>query len=116
MYKPLKFFLPRFLAYSLLMLFITFIIRTDFKLQDFSESSYTEYTQEGFLFLVICLFLYCFFKKPEVKTLSILLSLFFTVHLIRELDSIFDNIIHGFWIYPALSIIIVSFIVLIKNW
>lgn len=116
MYKPFKFFIPRFLSYALMMLFITFIIRTDFKLQDFSESSYTEYTQEGFLFLTICLFIFCFFKKTELKILSILFSLFFAVHLIRELDSIFDNIIHGFWIYPSLIIIIVSFFILIKNY
>jgi len=116
MYQPLKFFLPRFFGYALMMLFITFIIRTDFKLQDFSESSYTEYTQESFLFFVICIFLYCYFKKPAVKVLSLLFSLFFLVHLIRELDSIFDQIVHGFWLYPALVVVLFSFLVLYKNW
>lgn len=116
MYQPLKFFLPRFIGYALMMFLIATIIRTDFKLGDFSESSYTEYTQESFLFLVICIFIYCFFKKPSVKVLSILFSLFFLVHLIRELDGVFDQIVHGFWIYPALLVVLFAFFILIKNW
>lgn len=66
------------------------------------EISITELLQEGVL-LAIVIGLYCKGRAlPEVRAFLWLLAGFFGCLLIRELDVFFDEIRHGFWIYPTL--------------
>lgn len=67
------------------------------------EQSITELLQA--LFLLFSLL--CFYQLKRANYLpraAMLVSGFFAVLLIRELDVYFDIISHGFWIYPALSV------------
>ncbi|MGF1732794.1 hypothetical protein [Photobacterium kasasachensis] len=65
------------------------------------ENSLIEYLQEGYLFVTASLFAAVAIKHREQRGFALLVSAFFSVILIRELDSLFDQIQHGFWKYPA---------------
>lgn len=67
------------------------------------EKSITELLQVAFLLFSVL----CFYQLKRAHTLpraTLLVSGFFAVLLIRELDAYFDLIFHGFWVYPALSV------------
>ncbi|MBV7261627.1 hypothetical protein Q4491_07825 [Photobacterium sp. 2_MG-2023] len=65
------------------------------------ENSLVEYTQELYLFLTSALFFGLAMKQPAQKGFAVLVSTFFMVLLIRELDGLLDLIRHGFWKFPA---------------
>lgn len=67
-----------------------------------SENSLVEITQEIFLAATILIFLKCAYLHPDKRGFCILVAGFFACMLIRELDALFDMIIHGFWVVPAL--------------
>lgn len=66
------------------------------------ESSVTELLQEALLFLSAAGFFLLARYNHNVRGFAILVGGFFGVMLIRELDGLFDTIVHGFWVYPAL--------------
>ncbi len=68
---------------------------------DVSEQSLVEYTQEIFLALTAITFYSLKKIDGQFNGFSILLAGFFTCLLVRELDQVFDQIVHGFWKYPA---------------
>lgn len=72
------------------------------------ENSLGEKSTTELLQVVLLLFsALCFYQLNRTHYLpraTMLVSGFFTVLLIRELDAYFDLIVHGFWIYPALTI------------
>ncbi|MGR5341966.1 hypothetical protein ACPV50_18790 [Vibrio astriarenae] len=69
------------------------------------ESSFIEYTQETIL-LVVALLYFSLFRTDSYRSFAVLLGGFFTCLLIRELDGVFDQIVHGFWKYPAWAVAI----------
>ncbi|MFI3276599.1 hypothetical protein [Vibrio sp.] len=68
------------------------------------ENSITEMLQQLLLLISSGAFAYLAKKRPEVKHAAILISAFFAVMFIRELDYWFDMIFHGAWAYPAIII------------
>ncbi len=68
------------------------------------ETSITETLQ----FVMLCIASWSFFnltmKTTHIKHAAILISGFFTVLAIRELDYWFDMIHHGAWVFPALTV------------
>ncbi|MGR5341968.1 hypothetical protein ACPV50_18800 [Vibrio astriarenae] len=83
--------------------FAALVIHIDVRLFDSKagEESLIEYSQDLILlFLVI----YLFIKGQKLQAhrgLLFLMSAFFSCLLVRELDGVFDLIVHGFWKYPA---------------
>ncbi len=64
-----------------------------------SEYGLVEIAQE----LIVCFIVVQFLRvhKKSNSKISLVLALFFIVVLLRELDFLFDLIIHGFWFYPC---------------
>lgn len=98
----------RTLVYIILTLAVWMIIYTDVRWpftdsgQKFTEQSYTEYVQEIILFIVAGLFFLTAVLAPRKRSFGLLMTAFFTLALIRELDGFFDGILHGFWKAPCL--------------
>ncbi|QUJ68491.1 hypothetical protein KDD30_05080 [Photobacterium sp. GJ3] len=97
-----------FLAVMSISAIAAFIIQIEILLfsGNLGENSLVEYSQE--LYLVICSTLYAFvaMRNPEQSSFAGLISAFFLVLLIRELDGVFDLIRHGFWKVPAVLVAI----------
>ncbi|MEL0606829.1 hypothetical protein [Vibrio echinoideorum] len=85
---------------------VNLAIRVDFVLLSgqIGESSVTEMLQQFLLLVSSGAFAYLAKKRPEVNHAAILISAFFAVLFIRELDYWFDMIAHGAWVYPAIII------------
>ncbi|RXJ92807.1 beta-carotene 15,15'-monooxygenase [Malaciobacter molluscorum] len=66
-----------------------------------SERSFTEGFQLAFIVFTIFTFARTLPKRKDVKHALTLIIGFFIVILIRELDSLFDMVYHGFWKVPA---------------
>nr|MBS0037692.1 hypothetical protein [Saprospiraceae bacterium] len=106
----------RFFAYALLMFFISVVISMDFALSEFDEDSYTEMTQETLLFIAVVMLALAAFWFKFMREFTIILALFFLVHLIRELDGYFDVLVyHGFWKVPVWIVVAIAFYILFKN-
>ena len=69
-----------------------------------TESSLTELTQEGLLFVTASIFLYAAWRDPRARGLHVLAAGFFGSMVARELDSVFDHVWQGFWLWPALGL------------
>lgn len=72
------------------------------------EFTLTELAQELLLTGTALLFWTLAVKRPDLRGFTVLVAGFFTCALIRELDALFDQIQHGFWVYPALLVTMVS--------
>lgn len=66
-----------------------------------TEISFTEFTQEGLLFISAAIFLFLAKKKNSGGLL--LVSGFLFCMFIRELDALFDLLFHGAWKYIAVA-------------
>lgn len=100
---PLLTPVARFMAVAVIAAIAAFIIKIEM-LQlsgNLGENSLVEYTQELFLFFTSALFFAVAVKQPAQKGLAVLVSAFFMVLLIRELDGLLDMVWHGFWKFPA---------------
>lgn len=75
-----------------------------------SEYSLTEFTQEGLIFVSVIIFFALSKNQPESRGFLVLCGGFFSVMLIRELDGFFDQIKHGFWVYPAIVVTLITLI------
>lgn len=73
-----------------------------------TESSLTEILQSIFALSAAVLFFLCAKQDTQAKGFLILVSGFFLTIVIREADLWFDKINHGFWVYPALVVILGS--------
>jgi len=82
--------------------------------QGISEYSATELLQETLLFCTTLSFTYTAYKAPSVRHFSVLIAGFFACMLIRELDGLLDTIQHGFWVYPATLVALLSIIHALK--
>ena len=72
-----------------------------------SEYSITEIGQELILLIIAVTFFKLAWRYSEQRNTHLLIAGLFTCMLIRELDALFDHIIHGFWFYPAIIITLV---------
>ncbi len=106
----------RFLSYALVFFIISFINGLDFSLASFKEDSYTEISQETLLFVTSVLLAILAIKYRFMREFNAVLALFFLVHLIRELDGLFDILVyHGFWKVPVWIIVAFAFFYIFKN-
>lgn len=74
------------------------------------ENTIIEYLQEAYIFISGSLFFVVAIKHKNKRGFSFLVSAFFYIMFIRELDGLLDQISHGFWKYPAWLLTIVVFI------
>lgn len=68
------------------------------------EFSFTEISQTFFLFLSIYFYFKISIAYKDQRGFYLLVSGFFACMLIREQDTYFDMINHGFWVYPAILV------------
>lgn len=68
------------------------------------ESSVTEITQEILLLMTVLIYWYGAWRHPNSRGFLMLVAGFFSCAFIRELDSIFDAVWHGFWFWPTLMV------------
>jgi hypothetical protein len=92
-------------------------LRIDFVLLNgnVGEISVTEMLQQLLLIISSGSFAYLAREKREVKHAAMLISAFFGVMFIREMDFWFDKIVHGAWIVPALLVAGSAILYAIKN-
>ncbi|AJR08209.1 hypothetical protein C9J03_08535 [Photobacterium gaetbulicola] len=102
-YQPLIKSVSLFFLLALLMALSAFTIHIDvLHIQNnVGENSWTELLQETYLFIASSLFAMVAIRQPQQRGFAILVSAFFGVMFIREMDSVLDQIVHGFWKYPA---------------
>ncbi len=81
-------------------------LRIDFVLLNgnVGEISVTEMLQQLLLIVASGSFAYLAREKREVKHAAMLISAFFGVMFLREMDFWFDKIVHGAWVVPALLV------------
>lgn len=82
---------------------------------DMGETSLTEFTQLLLLLTSILIFGYSAWRYVGSRGFLILVAGFFSCMLVRELDFLFDNFRHGFWLLPAIGIAIASILSALKN-
>ncbi|GAK83923.1 hypothetical protein JCM19238_1485 [Vibrio ponticus] len=68
------------------------------------ELSLTESLEQIMLLISSVSFFYLIKLQPKLKHAAALFGSFFLVMLIRENDALFDYILHGFWVYPAVAV------------
>lgn len=87
-------------------IFANLLFRIDYVLLNTGsgEISLTEFFQLFALAITIFSFSSLIKNHPAVKHAAYLVAGFFMVLFIRELDFFFDHIVHGFWLYPALTV------------
>lgn len=92
-------------------------LRIDFVLLNgnVGEISVTEMLQQLLLIVTSASFAYLAKEKSEVKHAALLISAFFAVLFIREMDFWFDKIVHGAWVVPALLVAGSAIFYAIKN-
>jgi hypothetical protein len=110
--KKISFIILNLIVQIFLVVLITLIIYLDAVIfgHGASEFSFTQFSQEGLLFVSAVIFFALSKNQPESRGFLVLCGGFFTVLLIRELDVLFDQIRHGLWIYPAIVAILVTLI------
>lgn len=88
------------------MLSVPVLVKIDFTLigHRASETSLLEITQEVLIFSSAVLCGISAWKHPDTRGFLALVSGLFGCMFIRECDALLDNIVHGFWFYPALAL------------
>ena len=107
--------IARLFIYALVLLADYFIIYIDILNRRVKEDSAIEIAQESYLFVISVLLLYQAFKQPTYKHLSYVLSLFFSIHLVREFDFFLDKLFDGLWQIIAFSTLALALFIFIKN-
>lgn len=105
-YKTLLEGVSKFFIYSSFFLLLNAIIYFDYLIlkNNLGEVSATEFFELFFLCFIVYSFWKTGKKNVELKSTTLLISGFFLVMIIRELDFLFDMIIHGIWKVPALIV------------
>lgn len=96
---------------------VNLALRIDFVLLggSISETSVTEMLEQFLLLVASGAFAYLAKQRNEIKHAAVLISAFFAVLFIRELDFWFDQISHGSWVYPAILVAGSAIFYAIKN-
>ena len=116
-YQSIKFALSLFLLLSALIIISAGAIHIDIRYfnDNIGENSLTEYLQQAYLFTTAVLFALLCIRHPKNRGFYVLVSSFFCVLLIRELDAFFDLISHGFWVYPAALVAVFAIFYAVLN-
>lgn len=80
-----------------------------------SEHSLTEVLQQFAILVSACLFYWDGYSCPRSRGFLVLIGSFFFCMFIREGDIYFDKIAHGFWVYPAATVALISIAYAFKN-
>ncbi len=115
--KQLKPLIYEFLILTILILLTPLAVLVDitFLKNELTEVSITEFMQAFFIFISAIIFYKASSKQMESRGLYILISGFFTMMFIRELDNFLDVIFHGFWKIPVALVFIYSIYLANKN-
>lgn len=112
-YSPI-FMVLRIVVYALLLVGVAEAIFFDaaHPMEDgyFGEITLTEIGQELILFLMFVFYWFVSRKRPEIKAVAMLLSLFFLASFIREFNFLVEQ-----WIYLVLPVLSGFIWVLVKN-
>lgn len=115
----MKLFLQTFLrlvVYGLIMLGCSALIELDFKNGSANENDIIELSQHLVLLFSIIVGLVATAITKTHKVFMLLLSLFISIHLVREFDAWFDSHVPALGWFPfVIVILIVALIILIKN-
>ena len=76
----------------------------------FGEITFTEITQEVFLFVLFLFFIYLGYKWNEIRVMSNFVLLFFLMAFIREFNFLIEN-----WIYPVLIVLVILILLFIRD-
>jgi hypothetical protein len=76
-----------------------------------SEISVTELSQEALLLGSAVLFWLLSARRPFGRGFYTLVAGFFSCMFIREQDAFFDHISHGFWVYPAVLMTLITLLI-----
>lgn len=80
-----------------------------------TENSITEQLHNVMLLVACGVFGIGAFKYPTLRGYLLLATTLFVCMLIRELDALLDKISHGFWVYPAFSVLTIGTFYAYKN-
>ena len=75
-----------------------------------SEASATEIAQELLLLISAVMFWSAATRNRAMRPILLLASGLFATMLVRELDHFWDQVTHGFWVYPAVMVAAVAII------
>ena len=101
------------ILYGLILLGVAELLHLDAKsgvgVEQFDESSLTEYMQEGWLFLMVLIFLASAWLNKNEKALTTMLAGAAAMAFIREFDSVLDDyVFDGAWQALALITLLVT--------
>ena len=106
----------RLSIYAFLMFLCSIPIEADFKIGQVNESNAIEFAQQSILFISILMGFMSLAYSKHYKVFMSVLSLFLGMHLIRELDAWFDNVIPAIGWFPfVLVLALIIVVILIKN-
>jgi len=111
--------LARLVAYGLLMIFLIQLMTLDAGQQGveikFTESTFTEWTQQLCLFMMAAIFAHCAYHY-QFRCLSILLAGMATIGLVREFNNFFKaNVFEGAWQMVVFTVAIITSFFIWKN-
>ena len=106
-------YLSRIIVYGLLMVLLNWLMTLDARPTDqeikFLESTYTEWSQQICLMLMVAIFAHCAYHFERFRCLSIMLAGISMVGLIREYNNFFnEQVFDGAWQSLALLAIVVT--------
>lgn len=80
-----------------------------------TEDSVTEHLHNTLLAIAAALFALGAYQHMELRGYLTLTATLFTCMFLREYDAAFDRIRHGFWIYPALAVLLIGIWIAWRN-
>jgi len=106
----IKSFLFEFIILIVLMLIAPLSVLMDLSVlkNNISEVSITEFMQEFLILFAAIIFFKAYLKTKEHKGLYILAAGLFLMMFIREADYYLDQIVHGFWKFPVILVLLTS--------
>jgi len=120
MNKEQIFKIVRIIIYSGYLLALSMVFLHDARPEvsyKFSESSLTEYFQEGTFFLTSLIYLFCTLNYKKTSAISILVGGFFLMAFIREFDAFLDMyVFDGAWQTLAFTVLGLTLFKSYKNW
>ncbi|MGX1024151.1 hypothetical protein [Flavobacterium sp. CS20] len=106
----------RLVAYAALFFLCTLPIEADFSIGQSNESNAIEFAQESILFITVLIGFISLAYTSKYKVFMAVLSLFISLHLIREFDAWFDAQFPSLGWFPFVVILgVIMLIILIKN-
>jgi hypothetical protein len=105
----------RLVLYALLFLVDYFLIYLDIQNGEVKEYSTIEFSQELLLFLMVGLMLLNSCVWCKFRSLSIITSLVFAIHVTRELDHYLDLLFDGLWQIIVLVFLSIAIYIFVKN-